>query len=56
MIYRRGIPWAEVREAAERELYDEQFRAAVAVEKERLRRRKWWHRLFPWVVTINRRA
>jgi hypothetical protein len=52
----RSLNTAAVRQAAEAELYEERFREAVRLTKDRLCRRRWWHRLFPWVVTINRRT
>lgn len=47
-----------IRNAAEKELRDEKFRAAVEEEKARLRQRKWWHRLIPFELklTIRRRT
>lgn len=46
-----------VKREAERELFDEWFRAAVAAEKQRLlARRPLWQRIFPWVITITRRT
>lgn len=45
-----------VRFVAEKELREERFRAAVEIEKERLRNyRPLLHRLFPFVITISRR-
>lgn len=46
---------AMVIDTAKREIKEERFRAAVEHEKERLRRQRWWHRLFPFVITITRR-
>ncbi len=45
----------EVRRVAREELEEERFRAAVEKHKEHLRRRRWWHVVFPWVITITRR-
>lgn len=45
-----------VRRQAEAELAQEARRLAVDAEKARLlRRRTFWHRLFPFVITITRR-
>lgn len=45
----------EVEKQARLELYGEKFRKAVYVAKERMRRERWWHRLFPWRIVIIRR-
>lgn len=45
--------------AAEKELKDERFRAAVEAKKEQLRghrARSWWQQLFPWRITITRKT
>lgn len=43
----------EIRKAAEQELREEQFRAAVEKEKDRLRnRRPLWDKLFPYKVVL----
>lgn len=45
-----------VRRQAEAELAQENRRRAVDAEKARLmRRRTFWHRLLPFVITITRR-
>lgn len=49
----------EVRQRAREEFHREQFRSAVEDEKAHLRAaagRRWWHRLFPWIITITRRT
>jgi hypothetical protein len=38
---------------AERELAAERFRAAVEAKKLELQKRKWWHRLVPFKITIE---
>ena len=46
----------EARRLAAEELRAEQFKRAVAEEKERLRqRRPFWQRVFPFVIRIERR-
>lgn len=45
----------EVELTARLELHEEKFRKAVDVAKERMRRERWWHRLFPWRIVIIRR-
>lgn len=40
----------DVRKQAEKELAEERHREAVDREKERLRRRKWWHRFIPKIT------
>lgn len=41
---------------AHAEVRGEKFREAVECEKARLRtHRPWWHRVFPFVITITRR-
>lgn len=37
------------------ELRDEKFRERVEEHKIYLRRRRWWHRLFPFTIEIKRR-
>lgn len=45
--------------AARDELDHENFRELVESRKAQLRKydsaARWWHALFPWVITINRR-
>lgn len=51
-----GSLQAQVKAMAEREFREEEFRAAVEREKERLRLRKaFWVRAFPWRLKIERR-
>lgn len=46
-----------VRVQAAKEVADEQFRKAVAEEKARIKsKRSLWDRLFPWTITIRRKA
>lgn len=48
---------ADIRLQAERELAQERFRAQVEHVKDRLRaRRPVWHRLFPFIIKIERRS
>lgn len=46
----------DVRMRALMEHRDDHFRVLVEREKKRLRARKWWHRLFPFTITITRRV
>lgn len=46
---------ANIRAIAEAELKTELHRKAVDDMKEKLRKEKWYHRLFPWKVSIIRR-
>ena len=41
--------------AARAELDYEKYRAAVDAAKRQLQARRWWHRLFPYTITIQRR-
>lgn len=44
------------RELAEAAIREERFRSQVEIEKARLRERKpWWHKVFPFKITITRR-
>jgi hypothetical protein len=45
----------DVRAQAEREIDDENFRAAVDAAKVKLRARRWWHSLIPYRIVILRR-
>ena len=46
-----------IKEQAVEELDQERFEAAVEVEKERLRRHvPFWHKVFPFTITIRRRS
>lgn len=40
---------------ARKEIAEERFRERVEAEKRRLRATPWWHKLFPFVITITRR-
>ena len=42
----------EVLKKAKAEIAEEDFRAAVNLEKARLRR-PWWIRLFPWKIRLS---
>jgi hypothetical protein len=42
--------------AARAELDYEKYRAAVGAAKKHLRARRWWHRLFPYTIIIQRRT
>ena len=50
----------EIRTTAEEELRDEAFRSAVEAEKVRIRierkKKPFWHRLFPFTITITRKS
>jgi len=44
-------------EAAKKELLEEQFRERVEEEKLRIKTKiKFWHRVFPWEISIKRRG
>lgn len=43
---------SDIEKAALKEIAEEDFKAAVAVVKARLRR-PWWIRLFPWRVKVT---
>lgn len=51
----RALDVANIRAIAEAELKNEIFRNAVEEMKQKLRRVRWYHRLFPWRVVILRR-
>lgn len=40
---------------AEKELKEEEFRKAVDLMKEKLKKQKWYHLVFPWKIVIIRR-
>jgi hypothetical protein len=42
-----------IMQLAQAELAQERLRAAVNARKEHLRRAKWWHRLFPYSISIT---
>ena len=45
-----------IKQEAEKEIYLDAFRAAVAAEKVRLQTKKtFWERVFPFKITITRR-
>ena len=47
----------DIIEQAKKEVAQERFRAAVEAEKSRLRlKRSLWDRIFPFTVTIRRKA
>ena len=46
----------EIGRLARDEIEEEDFVAAVDYEKERIRKHvPFWHRIFPWTITIERR-
>lgn len=53
-IGEEGSPKAIEQEARE-ELAKEQRRADIEKAKQRLRERRWWHRLFPFRITFTKR-
>lgn len=44
-----------IRALAQAELNEERRRALIDAEKQRLRARRWWHRLIPFRITLTRR-
>ena len=48
----------EIEAQARKELQEERHREAVEKCKEKMRRAKWYHRIFPWefVIVIKRRT
>lgn len=55
-----NINGAEVVRVAREERQEEAFRAAVEKEKARQREAqasiRWWHKVFPWEISIRRRT
>lgn len=45
----------EIRKQAEKELEEEQYREAVDKYKERLKAKKWYHKLFPYRIVFIKR-
>lgn len=45
----------EIRKFAEEELSQEILRIAIDKMKEQLKKKKWFHRFFPWRIVILRR-
>ena len=46
----------KILETALQEIIDENFRARVDAEKQRIREyTPWWYRWFPWQITVTRR-
>jgi len=45
----------QILEIAQDELRKEEHHKAIQKMKERLKSKKWWHRFFPWVISISRR-
>ncbi len=41
---------------AKEELAEEDYIRKVEAYKIQLRKTKWWHRVFPWVILIRRRG
>lgn len=52
----KGKGVSEIVAQAVAEIEAEQRREQIEVEKERLRTARWWHRLFPWRITITKRT
>lgn len=46
----------DVKKRAKEELEEEEFEKQVELLKEKLRRKKWWHRFFPWIISVRRRT
>lgn len=46
----------EIKAKAESEIRAEEFRKAVDAYKEKLRAKKWWHKLFPYKIVILKRS
>jgi hypothetical protein len=46
---------ADIVREAHHEYLMEERRAAIERVKARLRAARWWHRLFPYIITIERR-
>ena len=38
-----------------KEIIEESFKDAVEIEKKKILSRKWYHKLFPFTITIKRR-
>lgn len=51
----RDLEWDAIQCAARKKLDEERHRAAVDAAKQFLQARRWWHRLFPYTITITRR-
>ncbi len=45
----------KIKEQAQKEIDQENFRTAVEAMKQKLKRRRWWHKLLPLKVVIVRR-
>lgn len=45
----------EIKKEAERELYLENKRRLIDMEKEKMKAKKWWHKLMPFKIIITRR-
>jgi len=46
----------DVRKQADKELDEEYFNQEVQDLKVQLRKAKWWHRLFPFIIKVQRRT
>lgn len=44
-----------IKRAAESELDQERLRLAIDKYKEKLKKKKWWHKLLPFKIIITRR-
>lgn len=50
---------AEIARQAAEELDQERRRELIELEKQKIRSRppgRWWHRFFPWEISIKRRS
>lgn len=47
---------ARVMDEARLEIAEEIFRKAVEAQKTRLRAKRWYHKLFPFTITITRKT
>lgn len=45
----------KIKELAQKEIQEEDFRLAINEYKIKLRKAKWWHRLFPFKIVVIRR-
>ncbi len=45
----------KIKEAALKELEEEKFKSEVEKCKNKLKERKWWHKLLPYKIIITRR-
>lgn len=45
----------EIVKQAQDEVNQEKRRALVDIEKEKLKKKKWWHKILPFKIVITRR-